>query len=862
MKTSSPRSRRGSALVAVLVIGFALLIICGALLRNALTERRLNSRTALRLQTYALAEAVAESAIAQVRQRIEARPDFSPSRFVSGGEAPVPMPVPSFATVSGAPAFDVHAGAIRQVSNAAAVTFAAPVGINSNFFYYDPADPSNQFDPQKGRWVFRYDLPVYAKAAVPAPVGQPGAPETVCVKEILSIRSVPIFAYAVFYNMDLEMNPGPQMDILGNVHANGALWVRKDSHDATTMAFHGQVTVTGGFYEAFKVAPLSNSGVPETLSGLTSDTQFTQSLAHGVVPDALSGVYDATNRFWRDHKWGQPTETPATMQSFRDWATATFVGNLQTSAHGVQVVKLPAMGTYVEDPTPNDGVDNSVNEAHQLIEPPLLPNSPGYNADLEAQKYATQSGIYLVVNPSATARTGHTPDGFAITVPARQYRVYAKSGNSIDEIILPGQQTYGAGGLANQTPNAAGPAIVTIRLAEMVDLRRATFNWTQSRSAANPYAPRMLDTIDLDLTALKLAVDKSINGLASTSVYSLATPPNGTAATSAAWTNFIYNVSGTPAARALTTAQQIFYAPAAGVTTAVPYAGTGWNGGIYVESVDAPLRKDSGVRLINGRGRVASDAAGNGLTVATNDALYIFGHYNADGAINTATTGTTNSGRYPEAGETPCSFAADAITILTQPEFVRNATTGAIAQNYGWNDALSLDRMDNNTGSTTTWRTTPPSSGNVDEGDVTPMQPWITPYDRTSGGTGAGTERTFKFPGANTEISAAFLTGLVPSNKDGNGQYSGGLNNYPRFLERHAGIVAIRGSLVALFESRVATEPWTIRYYAPPTRLWGFNELFNQGKFPPLTPRLLSFRRASFSEIPPAHYDQAVQSGL
>jgi len=37
--------------------------------------------------------------------------------------------------------------------------------------------------------------------------------------------------------------------------------------------------------------------------------------------------------------------------------------------------------------------------------------------------------------------------------------------------------------------------------------------------------------------------------------------------------------------------------------------------------------------------------------------------------------------------------------------------------------------------------------------------------------------------------------------------------------------------------------------YGPPNRLWGFNELFNQGKFPPLTPTAMTYRRVNFNDI-------------
>ncbi len=58
-----------------------------------------------------------------------------------------------------------------------------------------------------------------------------------------------------------------------------------------------------------------------------------------------------------------------------------------------------------------------------------------------------------------------------------------------------------------------------------------------------------------------------------------------------------------------------------------------------------------------------------------------------------------------------------------------------------------------------------------------------------------------------------------------------------------------------MYESRVATEPWIWRTFNAPARLWGFHELFRNGRFPPLTPRTMSYRRVDFNDISKATYD-------
>jgi hypothetical protein len=101
-------------------------------------------------------------------------------------------------------------------------------------------------------------------------------------------------------------------------------------------------------------------------------------------------------------------------------------------------------------------------------------------------------------------------------------------------------------------------------------------------------------------------------------------------------------------------------------------------------------------------------------------------------------------------------------------------------------------------------------------------------------------------------VNAAFLTGNVPSNGD---YYSGGVENFPRFLENWGGqTFYYNGSLVQMFTSQIANAPWpgTGTVYNPPTRIWSFdNNLSNPAKQPPLTPKVISVQRAQWTLLKP-----------
>jgi hypothetical protein len=112
-----------------------------------------------------------------------------------------------------------------------------------------------------------------------------------------------------------------------------------------------------------------------------------------------------------------------------------------------------------------------------------------------------------------------------------------------------------------------------------------------------------------------------------------------------------------------------------------------------------------------------------------------------------------------------------------------------------------------------------------------------------------------KRPASATTVNAALATGpsdeAVPGSNNGNG----GLQNLPRFLENWGDIpFTYNGSLVALWHSLVATEPFRCcnfgdpnYYFRPPNRIWSYDTLFNTN-LPPGTPMGIIYTRGQWSE--------------
>ena len=195
-----------------------------------------------------------------------------------------------------------------------------------------------------------------------------------------------------------------------------------------------------------------------------------------------------------------------------------------------------------------------------------------------------------------------------------------------------------------------------------------------------------------------------------------------------------------------------------------------------------------GVRLVNG-----AKLPVGGLTVASEEPVYIKGDYNIKDDTGTSSTmGDTVHTR-------PASVVADAVTILSN----------------NWND-------------------------NFKDGTVLKNQ------KPTSTANYPGN----KVAASSTTINAALISGIVETEvRDGGSKegYSGGAENYPRLLEDWSGdTLTYNGSMVILFKSQIAKGKWAYYnssgarkdYYGVPTRQWAFDMNFlDNNKLPPGTPQ-------------------------
>lgn len=96
----------------------------------------------------------------------------------------------------------------------------------------------------------------------------------------------------------------------------------------------------------------------------------------------------------------------------------------------------------------------------------------------------------------------------------------------------------------------------------------------------------------------------------------------------------------------------------------------------------------------------------------------------------------------------------------------------------------------------------------------------------------------------NTTVNAALLAGIVPTGTVGN-NYSGGAENFPRFLEDWGGVnFTYYGSIVCLYDSEQAKGIWgKSNVYNAPARQWYFDTMLRQ-RPPPGTLTTTNFLKA------------------
>ncbi len=173
---------------------------------------------------------------------------------------------------------------------------------------------------------------------------------------------VPLYQFAVFYGNDLEIAPGPDMNLIGRVHSNGNMWLQSGS----TLKMDSYVTASGHILHGRKGAGSLDNGDVLIKNGSGNYVSMRQG----------SGWLEGTDANWYDS------------------SVARWSGRVQDSAHGQGRLELPLNG--------------SSGDPHALIEPESgNPDSYESKATIkfvDGQAYQKVSGIWTNVTADMVSK--------------------------------------------------------------------------------------------------------------------------------------------------------------------------------------------------------------------------------------------------------------------------------------------------------------------------------------------------------------------------------------------------------------------------------------------------------------------------
>ncbi len=358
-------SKRGSALIVVIMVVIGLAIVVASLLRSSGTEMKVNRRNIMLHEARNAAEALQEYATAMIIEEFKDNPSLSGSALKG-----LVNSIPTSATSHFAGTHVDLSGSSIDVGD-----------LGSSTVRYVPEDKDTD-DPLGGKHVFSRTTTVLTKAKLTA--GGPGGGTVYgYASQLFELRDAPLFTHAIFFNMDLMVAPSPNMAVYGPVHTNGNMGVTSNND----LHFHGKVTVGGNFYVGHKMSSWAfhSSGYDAHGVAFEDDQGTLQN-----VQLSGSSTSDATSYFDSRHA---------------DWtadALSRWGGMVTDTSHSVPILNPISIPDYQPDDTSTSAYD-PYNPAYALIEP-LLPtgHADRKSAETRLEKMAMKAGLLLKVEKSGS----------------------------------------------------------------------------------------------------------------------------------------------------------------------------------------------------------------------------------------------------------------------------------------------------------------------------------------------------------------------------------------------------------------------------------------------------------------------------
>ncbi|MDX2226379.1 MAG: hypothetical protein SFY92_04685 [Verrucomicrobiae bacterium] len=585
----------------------------------------------------------------------------------------------------------------------------------------------------------------------------------------------PLFYYGVFYVPNLEFHSGPAMAMTGKIHSNASIFF----YTFSTNTFNGPVTSAG--------SPLNTYGGQTVYARFGGDTntwaQFT--------PNTTNFNYNSTNNSFR-YTFTNVSGTVSTSYN-------AFAGGLPSPTGSKLVPGMNGYGGTTITNSTNYGSNYSTNGAIALIKRPVYTNSFGqavtdpYALDTTADQDSTvnskarlyyKAGLRVIV--PGTSNAGRLPQFYYGNASSNNpYGTTAITPYITNTYTLPGPITT----------NIIVPNLTyqTLTGAFNANGKMSDYRWSGQTNSAGQTVSNMAYLARSNVVTTEFDVSKILNTGA--------------------------NVTNAPVHTNITRASIYTTNIGTNVVTVSNTTPFEFNGVVYVSNIDGTSSNKTGVTMKNATNipnitsydNSAYNSSNIGMTVVTDNPMYLLGDYNTGGTNTLAnTSNTANNPTYGLTNSTvtgysrrPAAVFADAVTILSSR------------------------------------------------------------YGGYLGQTKSGSRDAI-----HTTYNVAIVAGQSPVDSN---TVTGGLHNFPRFLEDWGSQRAtINGSIVNLFNSEQATARFYSdnggqsfntspgvsgfnasrfeSYYSPPIRIWNWDTNFQDpNKNPPGVPMVRSFTQGQWA---------------
>lgn len=764
--------QKGFILVTTLIFVSVLAIVLATLAKYGILSRKLNESQSNMIRGQLSAETAVEFAAAQIESRFMSTSTLTKDMLLNDQpEAPALTDFPD----------------TMKVEEIEVLTGIVPTG---EIEFIDPTDKDNEQDPLKGQRVLSRYLLIIGQSEVNG--------RKYSGKMRLQVRDANLFSYNVFFANDCSLAGSGTVTYNGHIYVGGEARIGETSGNASH-------TFLGTIVSADKVIVrenITNSGALY----ITTPGGTKKSLNNKTTGSARSDFLFNGN-------------TPGWAKTFGDdWKTASTnftKGAVMDSTHGINAFSPPAL-------------KNAAESFHQIIEAPIpLPtgqtpesyaaatagHTQPYDPQIEAIKMGNKANLIIEVDVNYSNTTyfpNLEPNGWGqVSLAKNSVGQSTSSSHNID--------TTTKALLAYDTNRTADTNTINVKAYVM----QPDDNGEYVRDGQRYTRKDVTD--DINATTVKVSGNYSANAIVKTKD-SDNKPIKFWDARRRQWIH--------------TADIDMEVLKEAVDSNIIP----GWNGAVFVESkvngqvldqrvnsrtdgkrkfdqypgIDTAVSQSTfntysrtGVRLVNGQaGNIPTTDEVEGFTIATNNHLYIKGHFNADGTVTTnATTAAA-----PDANEVPVAILADTVSV----------------QSSNWEDRYSRINFNHN----------------EKDGSNLEISAGIA--------TGVMPEATSTGVASNSRSSDSMIRYME--------DFSG------RTYVHRGSVVNLWDSLVSPqavvysgSDSRNAT------HQVPQNRVIVFSDLFGEGAFPPESPRFRTFQRIHYRDIYEPEYDELkelIQSAL